>query len=198
MPSVQCPTGEYRLHLVDERTGKWTPLSDWSPNTVLYEWGQIAANRLFSADSPLLINALYLEFENGTAAGSVSVPSFDRGDGLPYFEALSTSSVRDYLRVPLLLTPTVDVAPGSEAYFGAGQGNRVTVFGQSAGTTGVNGKTFSDSAGSVLCGLAVVAAPVLADSTQDVVFARTYYATDRQVAKQPSSQLGVTYRVTFG
>ena len=111
---------------------------------------------------------------------------------------MAGSPRRDYLRVPLRSTPAIDAAPGYEALFGPGDGNRLSVFAQTAGAMGVHGLPFTAAAGSTICGVAVVATPTLADSTRDALFARSYYPVDRQVVKSPNGQIAVSYELTFG
>jgi hypothetical protein len=62
----------------------------------------------------------------------------------------------------------------------------------------VHGRLFSASANSKVCGVALVAAPVFGDRTQDVIFARTYYDTSQQVIKPPSAQIGIGWDIIFG
>ena len=77
-------------------------------------------------------------------------------------------------------------------------GNLLTFLAQSSGSTGVNGTTFSAAQNSKVSGAALVAAPVFADSTQDIVFSRTYFdPTSNQVLKQASSQIGLSWEVPF-
>jgi hypothetical protein len=74
----------------------------------------------------------------------------------------------------------------------------LTFFALSSGATGVHGKTFSSGANSKICGFALVAMPVFADATLDVIAARTYLAEENQQVKDASAQAGVTWELIFG
>lgn len=191
--------GRHRLYAVAD-DGARTPLQDgWTANTWAVTWGYIAARCLGLRDPSFVLSAMYIEYENPASTGdSISIPTFAAEDGLAYYAGLAGSPRRDYLRVPLRSTPALDVAPGYAAYFGPGQGNRLTVLAQTAGALGAHGRPFTAGAGSTVCGIALVAAPVLADSTQDVLFARSYYAADKQVTKPPNGQVSVDYELIFG
>jgi len=128
----------------------------------------------------------------------VTKPTFGRDEGRDYYQDLSLSASRDFLRVPLLVQPTIGIETGFEDYFTAGvDGNKLTFFTQTQGTAGFHGKTFSDSVNSKVFGVALVATPVFADPTLDVVFARSYFDTDDQVEKLASSQVGITWDISF-
>jgi hypothetical protein len=177
--------------------GAWRPRAV-TRNTWLYTWGYMAAQALGLGNAAYKIGAAYLEYENVAApADPVSIPPFQRQDGLEYYANLAASPVRDFLRLPLIVTPAIGVVPGFEDYFAAGQGNQLTVFVQSAGTAGFFGKTFSDTVNSKVCGIALVAIPIPADQTQDVLFSRAYYQAADQVLKTPSGQVGIQYTLGF-
>jgi hypothetical protein len=142
---------------------------------------------------------MYIEFSNVTdPADAVSLPSFTRDEGLSYYTGLSGSSTNDYLRVPLIGQPTISIETGFESYFTEGvDGNLLTFFAQSAGGTGVHSKTFANGSNSKIFGAALVAAPVNADPTKDIVFSRAYFASADQTVKQTSSQVGITWELPF-
>lgn len=194
--------GRVGLWRVDETTGALTLLAQ-KRNQIQYSWGFIAAKQLGyrrSSDRPdYHISAMYIEYENQTDPETpISVSSFDRSVGLPYYNSLALNTVRDYLRVPIRLEPTLTIAAGFENYFTAGDnGNQLTFFAQTSGVTGVNGKTFGASVNSKVYGVALVATPVFSDRTQDVIFSRTFFDVGDQTTKEPSSQIGITWDISF-
>ena len=190
------PHGRVQLYQVDSNN-VWTPQAN-TTNTVLYDWGFIAAKAIGEGDSSYRVNATYIEFENvASPSDTVSVPTIDRSEGLTYYNGLSGN--QDFLRVELIGLPSITIEDGFESYFTEGEtGNLLTFFAQSSGTTGVLGNaTFGSANNSKIFGAALVAAPVWADRTQDVVFSRSYFATSDQTLKQASSQVGITWEVPF-
>lgn len=168
----------------------WTKLSE-SSNQIQWGWGEIACYLFGDGNANYKINAMYVEFEN--TAYVPTTPSYDRVEGVEYYENLSLSATKDFLRVPLIASPSKSLASGySNINF-----NQLTFIAQTTGTQGIHGKTFSDTVNSKVYGLALVAAPVWNDRTQDLIFARKYYNTVDQVAKQASSQIGVSWTEKF-
>lgn len=189
--------GEYTVWLEPEDGSGPRAAVTSGRNQRLVAWGESAA-RLYMGDVRYRFGAAYLEFVNGTAAGSVPVPSFSAFDGREYYASLADSPDSDYLRVPVILPAAPEIRPGYEAYFQPGGGNQLLLTAVSQGVVGVNGKPFSDVAHSVIIGFAFVATPVWVDPTQDVPFGRDYFATSKQVPKMPGLQVTVTYRPYFG
>lgn len=186
LPEVE---GIVSLYQIPEN-GDWIKVSE-SSNQLQWSWGEIACHLFGSGNPAFKISAMYIEFEN--TALIPSTPSYSREEGIEYYEGLATSGTKDFLRVPLLAEPSKTVASGySNINF-----NRLTFTAQTSGVQGVHGKTFSDSVSSKVYGLALVATPVWSDRTQDLIFARKYYLTADQVAKQASSQIGVSWVETF-
>ena len=70
-------------------------------------------------------------------------------------------------------------------------------YAQSSGTAGQHGLAFSDTVNSTVIGVALVAAPVLADPTQDVLITRGYFTTAQQKVKTSGYQVGVGWDVAF-
>lgn len=173
------------------------------PNQIQYSWGHIAARQLGfrpQAGRPSFhISAMYIEFENvGTPNSAISVAAFNRELDTEYYNALVNSATQDFLRVPLRLEPSLSISAGYEDYFTDGQdGNQLTFFAQTAGLTGVHGKSFSHTVNSKIYAAALVAAPVFSDRTHDVIFARTTFSALNQVTKEASSQIGITWDVAF-
>lgn len=170
----------------------------WQTNAILYTWGAVAVRGLFPPEPRVGVNTMYIEFENvADPDDPATAPEFGPDSGLEYYTGLGSDPTHDYLRVPLLSGSVVDVVPGYEAYFSAGQGNRITVFAQTAGTAGVHGKPFSNAANSKACGAVLVSAADPADPAQDVPVARLYYSAEKQMVKPENGQLMVPYRIWF-
>jgi hypothetical protein len=174
----------------------WNPVTPRVPNTILFDAATIYANLLATGDRAWRIAMMYLEYANvGSPGDTVSPPVFTRGPGagVDYYESLTGSPNRDYLRVPII---SAFIDSSNEIDFP--QGNRVTFFAQSAGTTGVNGKAFSDVANSLVFGGALVASPDPDDPTEDVVLARFYYSAPNQIPKLATGQIGIEWTWTGG
>lgn len=136
------------------------------------------------------IATMYMEFENLAAPGDPIVPpNYDRTSKVDYYSDLSAP--RDFLRVPLTLTPTI--LTSDEELF---SGNQVTFFGISAGNVGENGLPFIYTANSTVFGGALVASPVPDTQANDRLFSRTYWA-DAAVLKQQNHQIGVQWTLRF-
>lgn len=197
------PHGRVTLWSIDA-AGLWLPRAH-QQNQIQAGWAFIAAKQLgykrktgpYANDYSL--SRMYLEFENvADPADPVDVPDYGVEEGPGYYQDLAESSVRDYLRVPLTNEPTLSIASGFEEFFTEGfDGNQLTFFAQSAGTSGTNGRTFSAAENSKLFGVALVATPFPSDQTQDVIFARTYFDVSDQIVKEASGQLGVTWEIVF-
>lgn len=176
--------------------GLWLPHAD-TPNQVQAHWAFIVA-QLLRKKPNYAINAMYLEYENVADPDDVvTAPSFAIDEGQDYYESLSSSGSRDFLRVALWGEPTLSINVGDEAYFAEGEGNKLTFKAESSGTAGVHGKPFSAGVNSKVFGVALVATPVFADRTQDVVYSRAYYAADKQIVKSPSQQIGATWPIVL-
>ena len=202
-PALFNVHGQVTLWKIDEKTGLKLPIFTQS-NQIQYSWGFVAANCIGlrrQADRPdYTISGMYVEFENQTnPADTVSVSSsFSRDIGIPYYNSLSSSSTRDFLRVPFAIEPSLGLSAGYAANLPPSQqANKLTFFVQTAGTSGAFGKPFSNSHNSKVFAAALVATPVFGDRTKDVVFARTVFDTSNQVTKEASSQIGVTWDIAF-
>jgi hypothetical protein len=190
--------GRAGLWVYNERTGLLLPRCS-RPNQIQDDWMFIAAKAIGMRLSNYGISAMYVEYENvADPDDPVAAPAFERDEGVEYYEDLAFSSNRDFLRVPLLQNPLLGIEAGYEELFVAGtSGNKPTFFSMSQGTTGVHGKAYSDAANSKVFGVALVATPVFADRTQDLIFSRTYFAAAEQWAKEASHQIGVTWDIAF-
>lgn len=168
-------------------------------NQIQYDWGFVAAKLIGQGNYKYRLSAMYIEFENVASPGNiVTVPSFDRDAGVEYYDDLQSSGTKDFLRVPFVSLPAIGIESGFEAFFTPDvDGNKLTFHAQSQGVVGVHGKTFSSGVNSKVYGAALVATPEFADRTQDIVFARSYFETGEQTVKEASSQIGVTWEVSF-
>lgn len=172
--------------------GYWTFSYKLKDNIILYDWATIIAQLLRKAPDGRQygLSAMYIEFENNSGS-EVSPPSPARDESLSYYtNGLGVD--RDYLRIPLIgsLMDSTD----SDLF---PQGNRLRLFGQTSGVTGVGGLPFSAGAQSRVYGGALVATPDFSDAAQDIVFSRRYYDPDDQLIKAASSQIGQEWELIF-
>jgi hypothetical protein len=84
---------------------KWLFNRPFSRNIFLYDSATIVAQllRRDPEGKQWNLGTMYIEFENNGGA-LVSVPTAARDEGKSYFDSLSLSSTRDYLRVPVIAT----------------------------------------------------------------------------------------------
>jgi hypothetical protein len=188
--------GEYEACLVDEATGRWGPPLFRKRNLFAFGWGGIIT-QLLAGNLAFKVAAGYLEYKNVVnGTDPVPVPVYDRTSGLAYFNGLPAN--QDFLRVPLVGLPAIDTTTDYLPYFTPGvNGNRVTFKLQTTGTVGVLGLPFSNTVNSKLFGLTLVATPLFADRTQDLILSRGYFGVPDQQLKQVGSQLGVNWRIAF-
>lgn len=172
--------------------GVWVPYAEPSRNLVLYDWSTIAS-KLITGANEYRINAMYIEFRNMASPSDVAdAPTYDRSNGIDYYNNLVESSDTDYLRVQLTAS-TLSSSDTSKFPLG----NVATFFAQTAGTTGVHGKTFSDTVNSKVFGAALVSCPDFEDATLDLVCSRFYFTGIKQQGKLSTSQIGVTWPLRF-
>jgi|694.fasta_scaffold93982_2 hypothetical protein len=196
--------GRVTIWQIDEKTGLRTPISAKS-NQIQIGWGYIAAKQIGYRHQPdrdqYHISGMYFEYENqSNPALPVTTTSFDRLLGADYYTNLASHQYRDFLRVPLRLEPTLGIAAGSEGaetLDDLNQGNQLTFFAQTSGTQGVHGKNFSHIANSKVYSAALVAMPKFDDRLRDVVFARINFDVGDQTSKEASSQIGLTWDISF-
>lgn len=192
--------GVVTLWRIDERTGLRTPHGT-QKNQIQYTWGYVAAKHLGfrpNADRPSYhISTLYVEFENQSDPETeISVAPFSRTISTDYYAALSGQ--RDYLRLPIVIEPTLGVSPGYAENLPVNQSaNQLTFFVQTAGTSGVRGLAFASNVNSKVYSAALVASPDFGDPTKDVIFARTMLTAANQITKEASSQIGITWDIAF-
>ena len=167
---------------------------EWANNLVVYEYATITSNLLAGTGLNYRIGGMYLEFENVASPGdTVTVPTFDRTRNVSYYNNLSGSADRDYLRVDL---SSATISSTDTTNFP--QGNSVLFSARSAGLTGVHGKTFSDTANSVIYGAALVSFVDGNDATQDLIYSVSYLTASQQQPKLSTSQVGVEWELIHG
>lgn len=165
-------------------------------NQIAYSWGHIACQTLGLGKREYRIGAMYFEFDNNGLP--VGAPSFDRSEGIEYYENLQFVGGRDFLRIPLRQAPTIGIEPGFEEFFTDGvDGNLLTVAAQTMGTEGIHGTPFSNGDNSGVIGCAMVATPDLADRTKDIVLARAYLDAADQLIKPAAGQLLASWDLSF-
>ena len=186
---IPMPVGRVRAYNCPIAHGASHPTTEWLSNLVVYEWASIAANLLVGTGLNYRIGGMYFEFENVAAPGdTVTPPAFDRTRDVDYYNALSSSSNRDYLRVALSLR---SVTSADTTLFP--HGNACTFFTRTEGTTGVHGKPFRSDVDSVIFGASLVAYVDATDATQDLIFSSAYLSAADQQAKLSTSQVGLEW-----
>ncbi len=169
----------------------WSGQPEWDHNDFLYQWAAIVGPLLLDADAKYRISTMYLEFENVADPDDVvEVPTVVRDAARNYYDELIDDATRDYLRVPIIATSFEST--DAEKF---PLGNAMKFFAQSMGVVGAHGKEFSDAVNSKVIGGALVATPSAGDATQDLILSRFYAATNRQMVKTPSGQIGAEWEV---
>lgn len=188
---IEFSSGRARLlNAPSDDVSLWTPVTAWKDNLVLYEWGTIAGHLLNGSGMNYSIGGMYLEFENNS--GTVTAPTFDRNRTISYYNNLSGSSTRDYLRVAL--TSTQLLSSDSTLY---PSGNQCVFFARSSGVKGVHGRDFSSSDDSKIFGASLVAYVDDTDATQDLLLSSIYFAASDQQEKLSTSQIGIEWELTL-
>lgn len=192
------PYGVLRFWKFNAPTKQWCPGKPTN-NATMYGWGFAAAQALGFGKTNYRINGMYLEFENvGDPEDPVAAPTFTQDEGLEYYQGLVSSGDRDYIRVPLVSSPVLSIHPGYEdGYVSGVTGNKLTIFAQSTGSSGVHGKSFSNGSNSKLFGAALIVAPDWGDPTQDIICNRAYVEEGEQIVKPSSFQLSASWELSF-
>lgn len=186
----QRAKGKVSIFAFDEKTRRIYRIHHLN-NLILYSGADIMG-QLLAGRAQYAINTVYLEFKN--TVGVITPPEVTRADGIEYYNGLAASLDTDFLRVPLLVNPSVEA---SDVNY---ESNQVTLFAESEGTEGFFGKPFSQAASSWVFGAALVAAPAPSDQSQDVVFSRLYTGDlgwTSSIDKQDGKQVGLTWGVEF-
>lgn len=183
---LQNVCGRVRAHEV-KSNDLWLPKTGFRKNLVLNQWATIVSKLLTTGDARYRIGGMYLEFENTASPGDpVSAPTFDRTRDVTYYDDLSGSGVRDYLRVPMTANTVASEGTGFTD-------DLMTFFGRSSGVLGVHGKTFSDSVNSTIFGASLVAFIDNNDATQDLLLSSFYFDVADQQQKLSTSQVGIEW-----
>jgi len=190
---LPVPSGYVRLFWVYSPS-VWQPIYDnYLSNLVLYDWGGAMTRLVGSGDPRYRISMMYIEYENvANPTDTVTPPTMTRSDSNSYYNSLSGSSVRDYLRVPIIAH---NITSSNASQYP--KGNVVSFFAQSIGVSGVHGKPFSDTNNSKIFGMALVAAVDELDPTKDIIISRFYLPTNQQQLKLPNAQIGVEWKLQF-
>jgi hypothetical protein len=196
---------------VNQAAGRGRGSAIWTPdggepielasaeNAWTYGYGHIVINLAESAAPNYRPAYIYVEYENVADPDDVvTVPVVDRADGVGYYLGLAGSSSRDFIRIPIVLTSKArDNTSASTQFLEPGLYNQIIFQGLTVGTQGVNGKPFSSAANSKIAGTALVAAPTPSDVTQDLVWSRLYYATNKQFVVPPVGSVSILHSLTF-
>jgi len=160
-------------------------------NKVLFSGADILTF-LISGTPGFRLGTMYVEFENlADPADAPSVPSFDRTGGVGYYNGLGSSPDKDFIRVPITVSPAL--SSSDESVY---ENNLATFFAVTEGLAGFHGKSFGPSANSAVYGAALVASPEVDDQSQDRVYARTYTGIGK-LLKQSGFEIGVTWQTRF-
>lgn len=170
---------------------KWYSRGPFKPNLVLNEWASLTAKLLTTGDAKYRIAGMYLEFENTVSPGDpVTPPTYNRTRSIEYYNDLSGSATRDYIRVPM----TASVLASDGVGF---TDNVMTFFARSRGIIGVHGKTFSSAVNSVVFGASLVAFVDATDATQDLLFSTFYFDVSSQQEKLSTGQIGIEWELAL-
>lgn len=192
IPNSKNFYGRVRAHRVLP-ADRWVAQTEWKNNTIVYEWGAIVGRLLMAGDRKYRISGMYLEFENVAMSGdAVTIPTYGRTRNIDYYNELSGSGSRDYLRVPVtssvLNVSDEDLFP---------HGNEPVFFSRSQGLVGVHGKPFSHVNNSVVYGASLVAMVNATDATQDLILSTFYFAEESQQPKLSTSQIGLEWALSL-
>lgn len=178
----------WRIFSFDEKTGELRRMVS-QKNIIPYQGADILA-RILSGDNDYKPGAMFFEYEN--TAGTPSPPAPARDEDISYYlNELPLTPNRDYLRIPLVVAPSLTASSSSYA------GNQVTFFALTAGTSGIHGEAFgSGPPASKVYGVALAATPEPTQYTQDWLFSRSYTGFD-PVPKEDGYQIGAQYLIRF-
>jgi len=182
--------GDIRIFLFDPVTKRIKRLIR-RRNLILYSGADVLA--LMASGAPgFHVATMYMEYENLADPGDTpSIPSYDRTGGIAYYNGLSASPNKDFLRIPITVSPSL--SSSDDAIY---DGNVVTFFAVSEGLAGFHGKPFGPSSNSAVYGAGLVASPDPSDQTQDRVFARTYTGIGK-ILKETGFEIGITWQLRF-
>lgn len=150
--------------------------------------------KLLSGDTRYQLSAIYVEFENVADPGDPVTPpeAVPASEGVDYYESLSETVNRDFVRVPISFPALIDT---DETLYD--KPNRYSIVVDVPAGVGVHGRTFNSAANSKVFGLAIVATPDWDDRTQDLIFSRQYYEEAQQMVVPASAVLRLRAKHTF-
>lgn len=148
-----------------------------------------AAARVLSGDTRYKAGAMYFEFQNLASPGDTPVyPVFDATEDVSYYTGLQFSATNDFIRVPILAAPNVQVSS---------TGALLTLYALAPSTSiGFWGKPFTSAANSVVIGGAVVATPDISVQSNDVIMCRNY-PPNTKVPRVEGEQIGIIWNIEF-
>ena len=158
----------------------------------------LALAKQMRGDNTNPINCIYIEFQNVALVGdTASVPSATTAEGLEYYNNLGAD--HDFIRAPIVGTPTLSIASGYTPYFGDGEGNTLTMLAVTAAIQGELGRAFNNTVHSKVYGLALVSVSDWNDRTRDIIIQRAYYSSEpEQVVRPAGGSFAAQYPLTFG
>jgi len=189
LESMPCPKGHTRIMSVNPVTGIISSMVE-EHNTIMTDASDCLA-RVASGDMRYKLAYMYMQFENLAAPGDApAVPSYNAADGSGYYTNLEVHATQDFLRVPLLVSPSFTLTDSDY------EGNLVTYVALSGGfTQGYWGKPFSEANNSSVFGGALVAAPT-GLQVGDKIFARNY-PTAASVLKPAGEQIVMQWSIEY-
>ena len=177
----------WRIFSFDEKTGELRKMVS-QKNIIPYQGADVLA-RILAGDVTYKPGAMFFEYEN--TAGTPTPPSPTRDEGIDYYlNDLPLTANRDYLRIPLVVAPSLTASSSDYS------GNQATFFALTGGATGIHGETFDSTANSKVYGVALAATPEPTQYTQDLLFSRSY-AGFTPVPKEDGYQIGAQYLIRF-
>jgi len=187
--SAPCPRGHTQIMSVNPKTGIISSLVA-EANTIMTDAADCMP-RQAAGDMRYKLAYMYMQFQNLTLPGDTpSVPTYTAADGVEYYTALEVNATQDFLRVPLLVSPTFSPSDSNYA------GNLVTYVALSGGvTSGFWGKPFSEANNSAVFGGALVAAPT-GQMQGDKIFARNY-PTSAKILKPAGEQIVMQWSIEY-
>ena len=135
-------------------------------------------SNLLAGNSSYMPNYLYVEFTN---SDNPTLPTDTQG--VEYYQALHTANPTvGYLRIPITIKPTVS-------------NNRITYTVLMTSTTSANGLSFGS--GSRIYGVALVSSTTPSDSSTDIVFAREYFESNKQLVMSDNQTFCFSFQVAI-
>lgn len=149
----------------------------------------MATARMWGGYSNFKAGAMYFEFQNLANPGDTpAYPTFTKADGVEYYTGLQYSPDKDFLRVPIMISP--NIAQTANGYL-------LTLYALTPDVdTGYWGKPFAGTNNSVVIGGAVAATPDTSVQANDIILCRNY-PVGTKVPKTSGEQIGMTWNVEF-